>query len=319
MAGEAPSGRSVAVFSPAPLLTVTIESGADGRPELHLHAGGQGFWVARMVARLGVPVTLCAPFGGDPGRVLRTLVEAEDVVARVVETNAPNGSYVHDRRGGERIEICAIPGEPLTRHEVDDLYNASLVVGLNAGVAVLAGQPFPVVPPETYRRLARDLRANGCLVVADLSGADLEQCLLGGVDVLKISHEQVLDSGLSPDDSPRSLLRAVARLHDGGAVDVVVSRAERPALARVGDEVFEIVVPRIEAMDFRGGGDSMTAAIAAGLAWGREMPELLRLAAAAGSLNVTRHGLGTGNRADIEEMSRLVDVRRRPELEDPDD
>lgn len=58
---------TIAVFSPTPLLTVTIEARSDGGPELHVHAGGQGFWVARMIARLGEPVALCAPFGEDAG------------------------------------------------------------------------------------------------------------------------------------------------------------------------------------------------------------------------------------------------------------
>ena len=51
MSGSPPSRSQVgrlAVFGPSPLLTVTIEPGAD-RPEVHLHAGGQGFWVARLV------------------------------------------------------------------------------------------------------------------------------------------------------------------------------------------------------------------------------------------------------------------------------
>src|SRR5581483_11719386 len=39
--------RRIAVVSPSLWLTVTIEAGAGG-PEVHLHAGGQGFWVARM-------------------------------------------------------------------------------------------------------------------------------------------------------------------------------------------------------------------------------------------------------------------------------
>ena len=59
----------VCVFAPAPLLTVTIESKADGSgdDEIHVHAGGQGFWIARLVAELGVEVVLCGSFGGETG------------------------------------------------------------------------------------------------------------------------------------------------------------------------------------------------------------------------------------------------------------
>ena len=73
---RAGDGGRVAVFAPSPLLTVTIEPGSD-RPEVHLHAGGQGVWVGRLAATLGADVVLCCAVGGEPGRVLRALVEAE--------------------------------------------------------------------------------------------------------------------------------------------------------------------------------------------------------------------------------------------------
>lgn len=52
----------VMVFAPSPQLTVTVEE-RGGEPDLHLHAGGQGVWQARMIASLGVPVTMCAARG----------------------------------------------------------------------------------------------------------------------------------------------------------------------------------------------------------------------------------------------------------------
>jgi 1-phosphofructokinase len=97
----------VAVFSAALLLTITIEPGTDG-PEVHLHAGGQGFWVARLAATLGAEVTLCCALGGEPGRVLRRLIEAEPITLRAAAGATPNGVYIHDRRGGSRVEVVSV-------------------------------------------------------------------------------------------------------------------------------------------------------------------------------------------------------------------
>ena len=49
------------------MLTVTIERQAIGRmieDDIHVHAGGQGFWVARMLAELDIDACLCGPVGG---------------------------------------------------------------------------------------------------------------------------------------------------------------------------------------------------------------------------------------------------------------
>ncbi len=170
----APATPDVAVFAPSPLYTVMIEAGPDGEPEVHFHAGGQGFWIARMVNRLRARALPCAPVGGETGLVLRTLIEREGVALEAVPVQGWNGGYVQDRRSGERQLLAQVPSPRLGRHEVDDLYDAALVAGLAAGVAVLTGPTHDrVLPTHISRRLPRDLGENGVAVVADLAGAAL--------------------------------------------------------------------------------------------------------------------------------------------------
>lgn len=99
------------------------------------------------------------------------------------------------------------------------------------------------------------------------------------------------------------------QLAGAGAHTVIVSRADRPALALSEGRLFEVVAPTFERVDHRGAGDSMTAGVAAALARGAELPAALRLGAAAGALNATRHGLATGERELIERLAERVEVR----------
>jgi 1-phosphofructokinase len=99
------AGGAVCVFSPVTLLTVTLERVPDGEDELHLHAGGQGVWMARMIVTLGGRAVLCAPLGGETGAVIRGLLEGEGIAVRAVETAEASPAWIHDRRGGERQVI----------------------------------------------------------------------------------------------------------------------------------------------------------------------------------------------------------------------
>jgi 1-phosphofructokinase len=307
----------VMVFSPAPELTVTIEAGGSGdaatSPDIHLHAGGQGVWQARMIRSLGVEVVMCAMLGGEPGQVLRPLIVAEEIDLRAIEASERNAAYVHDRRDGTRRELARAPGEPLSRHTLDELYSLTLAEGLRARVSVLSGvQDIRVVPADVYRRLAGDLTRNGCKVVADLSGAYLNAVVVGRPALVKVSHEQLINDGRASDDSAESLVAAMRTLRENGAQSVVVSRADQPALAMVEDDVVEVQMPNLEAADSRGAGDSMTAGAAAVLAAGGELMHAIRTGAAAGALNVTRHGLGTGRADAITGLLERVRLTRFP-------
>ncbi|GAA2372548.1 PfkB family carbohydrate kinase [Dactylosporangium salmoneum] len=293
------------VFAPAPVLTVTVEKVA-GRDELHVHAGGQGVWQARMAASLGCRVELCAGIAGEIGDVLEGLLCRADpaITLHAVRCAAGSGWYVHDRRGGERAEIAADSGEPPTRHDIDELYNTALIEGMRADVSILSGPAdHSLIDPDVYRRLAADLGSNGGKVVADLSGDLLEAVLDGGVAVVKVSHEELIADGLADGDDEASLVRAARRMRERGAGAVLVSRAGDPALAMLDERVVSVRPPKLEVVDHRGAGDSMSAGVAAVLAAGGGLAAAIRTGAAAGALNVTRHGLGTGHGDAVRELA----------------
>ncbi|HWS34549.1 MAG TPA: PfkB family carbohydrate kinase [Actinoplanes sp.] len=303
------SDGRVMVFAPAPQLTVTIEQHHD-EPELHVHPGGQGIWQTRMITVLGAQVTLCTAAGGEVGRVLSPLLAGlPGVTLRLVDSEHGSGWYVHDRRGGSRQQIAERPGNPLSRHELDELYNLTLAEGLRAGIAILSGPAHPsVIKPEVYGRLAADLRANGCQVIADLCSNHLAAVLEAGISVLKISHEELIADGKAPDGSTGSLTKALVKLHESGAETVLVSRADMGALALFNEEIYTVALPRLTPAEHRGAGDSMTAGVAATLAHGGGMEEAIRTGAAAGALNVTRHGLGTGHVDAVRVLTERVRV-----------
>lgn len=302
------------MFSPLPLLTITVESHGTEEHRVHIHAGGQGIWVARMVCTMRTGALLVGCFGGETGAVASSLARAEGIELAEIHMGDDTPSYVHDRRGGDREVMVDSVFPALDRHTVDELYSTALGAALAADVTVLTGVPsIDAVDDDIFRRLASDLRSNAATVVCDIHGSQMEAALEGGVTSLKVSDEELQIDGLLKPEHATDVAAVVAagvELRERGAAEVVISRAAEPAVVSIDGDWFTVHAPEMQVVDHRGAGDSMTAALAVGLAKGLPRSETIRLAAAAASVNVTRHGLATGHLDTIKEIARRVELRK---------
>jgi 1-phosphofructokinase len=306
----AANGR-VAVFGPHPMLSITIEAlTAEGGDDIHVHAAGQGVWVARMAAELGAEAVLCGFIGGEPGTALRPLLEQLPIELRLVETDEATGAYLHDRRSGERVPVAQSASMPPSRHEVDDLFSVALSTALDSDVLALCG-PYPgeALPLEIYGNLVADVRANGTPVVVDLSPPRLESALEGEPELVKINDWELAKFIEGPVDTPERMRAAGQRVLDAGARALIVTQAEEPALVLRDGEAAQLVPPRFERGAREGCGDAMMGALAACMAAGRGWEETLKISAAAGAANFLRRGLGSADRAVVGDLARRVELR----------
>ncbi|HMI80419.1 MAG TPA: PfkB family carbohydrate kinase [Solirubrobacterales bacterium] len=301
----------VAVFGPNPMLSITIEAlTAEGGDDIHVHAAGQGVWLARMAAELGADPVLCGFIGGEVGSVLRPLLAEMPIELRLVETAEASGAYIHDRRSGERVPVGQSAALPPSRHEVDDLFSVTIAAALDCDLLAVCG-PYPDegVPLEIYGSLVADVKANGVPVIADLSSPRLDSALEGKPDLVKINDWQLAGFVEGPVDSEERMRAAMERVQEQGAGSVIITRAGDPALAMRDGKVWELKPPKFERGSREGCGDTMMGALSATIAAGREWEDVLRLSAAAGAVNFLRSGLGTGARSVIEELAPRVELR----------
>ncbi len=299
----------VTIFGPDPLLSVTIEA-LGAADDIHVHAAGQGVWVARMAGEMGAWPVLCCLLGGETGTTLTTLLMALPGERRVVTSAGPSGSYVIDRRGGERRLLATALRTPPHRHELDDLVAATCAAAIGSAALVVCN-PYPPegLPHEAYETIVSDVRAAGVPVIADLSSPLLDSILPFGPEIVKLNDWELAGYVSGPVDGALAL-DAMRRLRDAGAQTVVLTRAGEPILVLSGDEEpFEVVPPKFPHGFREGNGDAMTGAVAAAVARGLPLRQALVLGAAAGSGNFLRHGLGTGRRSAVEELAARVLTR----------
>lgn len=299
----------VAIFGPSPTLTVTIERRGQSEDDIHFHAGGQGMWVARMVATLEAQPILCGFVGGEAGPLVSSLLETLPVELRLVDSTGGTTSYVTDRRSGERRLVSSDLATPPSRHEVDELFSSTCAAALESEALVVCN-PFPgeLLPVSLYRDLVSDVRRNGTPVLVDLSSPRLDSALDGHPDLAKLNDWELAEFVEGPVDTPNRLREGAERLLEAGAEAALVTRGAQPALALRGGEALIVRPPSLDRGSREGCGDTMMGAIAAGWARGLGWHEMLTLGAAAGAANFLRHGLGTGSAEVVGELAERVRV-----------
>jgi 1-phosphofructokinase len=305
-----PDTPRVTVFSPHPFLSITIERRGVDEDDIHIHAGGQGVWVGRMVGEMGAYPIVCGFSGGETGAVLAPLLDALPGEVRPVRTAASSGSYVIDRRSGDREMIAHAWSDPPSRHEIDDLFSVTCAAALESEVLVVCGPvPSDALPLDLYKRLVRDVRMHGTIVLVDLSPPRLDSALEGGPSLVKLDEWQLAEFVSGPVTAPDARRAAAEKVLERGAEAVVVTSGGEPALVLRNGKAFELVPPAFDEGAAEGSGDSMVGATAAALAKGVDFEEALRLGAAAGATNFLRHGLGTGSRDIVRDLVKLVELR----------
>ena len=263
----------------------------------------------RMLGVLGGSATLCVPLGGETGNVLHGLLRSEGFDLRLVETSEASGL------------ICMIGA----------VGSAARCGARRFGRS--AGTPLMICTARRWRRRSRPACASsraqtassGCFPPRRTRGLP-ETCMptesssCATCRARCCAHHSRVESIWSRS-AKTSCSRTAGRAsrhrepHRRPPAHFTRRCARRRRLAgcrrsaaAVDGGLFIVRAPEMSVVDPTGAGDSMTAALAYGRSQACSPREALRLAAAAGAINVTRHGLGSGDHDAITQLAANVEV-----------
>ncbi|HEY8348088.1 MAG TPA: ribokinase [Symbiobacteriaceae bacterium] len=261
-------------------------------PTLERYPGGKGGNQAVAAARLGVPVSMIARVGNDSfGDELLASLQQNGVSTEAVTRSETAGTgtavITVDRTGQNRIVV--VPGansevSPDLVYQYRDLIRSAAVLLLQLEVPVDAciwaariahDAQVPVIldpAPAPSQPLPAELRKYTWLVTPNESEAEsLTGVAVAGKKGAPLAARALLEQGFQ---------RALIKLGGEGAFLL-----EQGAAEGIWVEPFSVKV-----VDTTAAGDAFAGGLAAALALGKDLPEALRWAAAAGALAVTRPG-----------------------------
>ncbi|GHS85163.1 1-phosphofructokinase [Actinomycetota bacterium] len=306
----------IVTLTPNPSLDLALDVETLARGEVnraeaaHVHAGGKGINVSRVLARHGIPTVAVLPAGGPDGTRLVALLADQGVPAHAVPVAGNTRTNVTlVERGGATTKINP-PGPALSAVEVDALL-AAVEGELAAGprLIVLAGSVPAGAGDEFFVRVAAAAARHGVPVALDTSGAPLARAVhAGGLDLVKPNDDELAEL---VGRELATVGDAVAAAHEviaAGNATVLLSLGAHGALLVTAEDVCWAGGPALVPVSTVGAGDTTLAGFVG--AQGRPA-DRLRTAVAWGRAAVLRPGSAVPGPADID--VRTVEVIDRPD------
>lgn len=268
----------------------------------HNEAGGGGINVSKALRKLNTPNVAMFPAGGNIGRLLQQLLEADGIDMEVIEIpGETRENFIVMESATNKQFRFNMPGEPLDenilKHVVDHLEQQTYtyVVG--------SGSLPPGLPVDAYAQLARATRKNGGRFVLDTSGDALEAALPGGVFLIKPNIGELAKlSKIEWLELDKVEMAAKKLIDDGKAELVAVSMGKDGAMLVSARESYKVPVPQVEKKSTVGAGDSMVAGMLHMLENQKSLKEVICYGVACGTAATMNPGTQLFLPEDVEKI-----------------
>lgn len=274
-------------------------------------AGGKGLNVARVAEIIGEKTIATGFIGGRAGEFIAQEIDKSGIQNEFVQCQGESRTCINmwDEETHKQTELLEA-GFSVT--EEDCVRLVEKVAGLLplCQVAVISGSAPKGASSQLYRALIRKAKMAGKPVILDTSGVMLEECLLEQPHMIKPNIDEIRMLTGKPMNSREALIRAAQELHEDGIETVAISLGAEGSLVSGQEGVFDVKVPKLQAVNTVGCGDSMIAGFAVGMARGLSMEDTIRLASAVSAANALRQETGFFVKEDMEALLPRIQIKK---------
>jgi len=307
------------------ILTVTLNAAIDKRyvvedfnpgsvcrvKECSYSAGGKGLNVSRVAAIAGEEVTATGFVGGHAGNYIVEVLEGQKINSDFVHISGESRSCIniYDEVNHTQTEFLE-PGVFVTDANKEEMLIKFIELVDQCSIVAISGSVPKGVDSELYKDMIRLANQHGKKVILDTSGKLLEDSLEAKPYMIKPNMDEIQMLTGKKMNNQEDLIEAALSLQESGIEVVVISRGSEGSLIVTKEGVYRAVVPKIDAVNTVGCGDSMIAGFAVGFSRGLSMEDCIKLASAISAANAMRMETGFFVRHDMEELLPKIQVEK---------
>ena len=298
--------------------TVTLNTSIDKAYQLGCplvdcidNAGGKGLNAARAVATCGEQVLATGFVGGNNGRLLCELLDADGIEHDFVHIESETRCCVNVLEPNGRSTEFLEPGRPVGSEEVARMREKVTEIATRADVVTFNGSVPTGAGMDIYRELVSVVRAAGKPAILDTSGTLLVNSLEARPTMIKPNTDEIQAILGRKPESIDEIIAAAREVHEKCGIEkVVVSLGGEGSVMACDQGVFRGRAPKIDVVNPVGSGDTMVGAFAVAIARGMSVEEQLAYAMSCASANCLSASTGHFDMAVADELRASTSVER---------
>ncbi len=312
------------------ILTVTLNAAIDKRYvvenfqegevnrvlECEYVPGGKGLNVSKPLAIAGADVVATGFVGGHAGAYICDRLKDFKVKDGFYRVAAESRSCINiwDTAQKKQTEFLE-PGFVIGEKDWKGFEEKFKELAKDAEVVTISGSVPKGLDSSAYKKLISIVKDLGKKVILDTSGKLLTEAVEEIPYMIKPNIDEIamLTGEKINVDAPNffeDVIAAAKRVHNMGVKLVVVSLGADGSLMVCDDGVFRAIVPRVDAVNTVGCGDSMIAGFALGISQGLTPEETLKKASAISAASAMTEETGRFNLPDMEHLLSQIQIKR---------
>lgn len=307
------------------ILTVTLNAAIDKRyvveefkvgevnrvKECAYVPGGKGLNVSKPAAAAGAEVVATGFVGGHAGNYIEASLKDYHVKSAFYHLESESRSCINiwDEKNCVQTEFLE-PGFTVTESEFQGFVEEFKELVKQADVVAMSGSVPKGLDGTAYQKLVKVVKDAGKKVILDTSGKLLEMGIEACPTMIKPNIDEIRMLTGKECTEIGEIVEAAKEIHARGVEVVAVSLGADGSLAVSDEGVFRAIVPRIDAVNTVGCGDSMIAGFALGFAEGLGIEETLRKASAISAAAALREETGYFVMEDMQRLYPQIKIEK---------
>lgn len=306
------------------IVTVTLNAAIDKRyvvegfqvgevnrvKECSYTPGGKGLNVSKPAAIAGAKVVATGFVGGHAGNYIEDELKPFGIESAFYHMNEESRSCINIWDSVNKVQTEFLePGFTVTEADFEGFVQQFTELVKEADVVAMSGSVPKGLDGKAYQRLVGIVKEAGKKVILDTSGKLLEDGIEAKPTMIKPNIDEIRMLTGNQCNDLTEIIEAAKQIQKSGVEIVAVSLGKDGSIVACEEGVYRAIVPKIDAVNTVGCGDSMIAGFALGLCEGLSIKETLRKASAISAAAALREETGFFVKEDMEQIFPRVEIK----------